>query len=31
MSHQFFDYKTLTEGSAAMAKLIQDLYKDDDP
>jgi|688.fasta_scaffold289860_2 hypothetical protein len=29
MSHQFFDYKTLTEGSAAMVNLIQDLYKDD--
>ena len=31
MSHQFYDYKTLTEGSADMVKLIQDLYSDNDP
>lgn len=31
MSHEFYDYKTLAEGSASMVKLIQELYSDSDP
>lgn len=31
MSHDFYDYKILTEGSSAMVKLIQELYSDSDP
>ena len=28
MSHSFYDFDTLTKGSAAMTQLIKELYKD---